>query len=387
MPQANDPKGIAQEGVNLLHTVTRALRHRIPQDGVQAAVTPLYQNSAFSAESPFFYTRKANPNCVEWEQCIALLESAAFGISTTTGMSAITLALSLVPVGGTLVVHRHLYGCSLKFFHRLAERGLFQLEVLDLTRSDVPWPGRVDMVLFETPTNPFLYTVNISDLSQSLKSKHPQALVVVDNTWATPLFQKPLLLGADLSLHSATKFLSGHSDVMGGILLTQSPELDDRLRQERFFSGCILDPHSAWLLRRSLQTLPLRMAEHQKVTKDFSDFLRQQPQVGEVFLPLVDGKQLTGYGGILFFSLAPAYSSQYLKFRNDLELFGTGTGMACVTSMVAQPYSGSHASLSEDEKKEMDLNEDLIRLCFGLEELEDLKRDVLRALSSLEYSP
>jgi cystathionine beta-lyase/cystathionine gamma-synthase len=212
-----------------LHPVTRAIRHRIPQDGVEAAVTPLYQNSAFSADSPYFYTRKANPNCVEWEQCVALLESAAYGISTTTGMSAITLALSLIPVGGTLVVHRHLYGCSLKHFHRMAERGLFQVQVLDLTsagESTRHWPDRVDMVLFETPTNPFLYTVGIASICKEVKALNPNALVVVDNTWATPLNQQPLMHGADISLHSATKFLSGHSDVMGGILLTQSPDID-----------------------------------------------------------------------------------------------------------------------------------------------------------------
>jgi len=228
--------------------------------------------------------------------------------------------------------------------------------------------------------------VDIRRTAQRVKAVNPDALVVVDNTWATPLYQRPLELGADLSLHSATKFLSGHSDVMGGIVLTARADLHERLADERFYTGATLDPHSAWLLRRSFQTFELRMRSHREVTLRMRDFLQKQPQIAEVYYPEIDGTQLKGYGGILFFRLGKEYANRYLPFRDALTLFDTGTGMAAVTSMVAQPFTGSHASMTAEEKAAMGLGPDLVRLCFGLEDPEDLEQDILQALRAMQQS-
>jgi cystathionine beta-lyase/cystathionine gamma-synthase len=367
---------------------TRALRFRVDPTSARPAVTPLYQNSAFEAGSPFFYTRKANPNVVELEGVVAELEGARHAVAVSTGMAAIAVVASRLRPRARVVVGKLVYGCSLKYLRRLEERLELTVVSVDLAtpegRAALAQP--TDLVFFETPTNPFLRTVDIESVARAAKAAHPRALVVVDNTWATPLFQKPLRHGADLSVYSATKYFSGHSDVMGGLIVTDDAELAAFARDERFFAGAVLDPHSAWLLRRSLCTLPLRMREHARVTRDLAAFLATLPQIASVHLPEVDGRQLVDYGGIVFVTLRADLVDRYEQLTRELRLFGTGTGMACVTSMIAQPYTGSHASLTPDEKAAMGLGRDLVRLCFGLEEPEDLKRDLGRALAAIDAS-
>jgi cystathionine gamma-lyase/cystathionine gamma-lyase/homocysteine desulfhydrase len=234
------------------------------------------------------------------------------------------------------------------------------------------------MVFFETPTNPFLRTVPIRDVASRVGA---DTLVVVDNTWATELHQKPLELGATISLHSATKYFGGHSDVLGGLILSNDAALALTLREERFYSGVTLDPHSSWLIRRSLQTLPIRMAHHVCSTRLLADFLKGCPQVRRVYEPHVDGEQMTAYGGIIFIELAEGL--EYSALASALKLFTTGTGMAAVSAMVAQPCSGSHASLTDAERSAMGIGPELVRLCFGLEDPEDLRADLARALETI----
>ncbi len=365
--------------------VTRALHIRIDNTDVSPAVSPIYQNSAFTSESPYFYTRKNNPNSAELEQVLCALEGSKHCVAVSCGMAAIFMVLELLRAGDTVVVNPDIYGCSFRLLQRLSERRGYAIKVLDLSvESNLALiPEDTRMVFFETPTNPFLKTISISRVAERVKSLNPDALVVVDNTWATPLFQRPLEHGADVSLHSGTKYFSGHSDVMGGVLLTDSPELDQEFRETRFYGGTILDPYAAWLLRRSMQTFDVRLRQQEATTKEMRDFLADCPEVARVDYPQVDGSQLTGYGGIVFFELVAELADRYGDFARALELFETGTGMACVSSMVAQPYSGSHASLNEQEKKDMGLKQSLVRLCFGLERPEDLKRDVRQAFDSL----
>lgn len=365
--------------------ISKALRARVDGAAARPAVTPLYQASAFEAGSPYFYTRKNNPNIAEIEEVVRTLEGARHAIAVTTGMAAIRACLDLLRPGDTVVLNALVYGCSFKLLQRWAERDGADLRILNLTTPAglAELPQRVDLLFFETPTNPFLRTVDIQAVVRAVKSRNPGALVVVDNTWATPLYQHPLELGADVSLHSATKYMSGHSDVMGGVLLTDRDDLAEALRAGRFYSGAILDPHSAWLLRRSMQTLALRLAHQAKVTAEMARFLEGAPAVARVYYPEVDGRQLKGYGGILFFELREDLAGRYEELAGALELFGTGTGMACVTSMIAQPYTGSHASMTAEEKARMGLGRGLVRLCFGLEEPADLRADLMRALARL----
>lgn len=364
---------------------TEILHLHVDNDGTGPAVTPIYQCSAFTADSPYFYSRKNNPNVAEVENVIAVLEGARYALAVTCGMSAIYMAMEFLKSGDALVFNKHVYGCTFKLFQHLSQRRGFRLKILDLSveANIAEIPPDTKMVFFETPTNPFLKTINIRKVSDHVKKLNPGALVVVDNTWATPLFQHPLEHGADISLYSGTKYFSGHSDVMSGVLLTDREELHEDLSQTRFYGGMLLSPHSAWLVRRSMQTFELRLRHQQKVTLEMTEFLKGLPQVEKVYYPGVDGSQLTGYGGIIFFELREDLVSKYKTFSNALKLFGTGTGMAAVTSMVAQPYTGSHASMTPEEKAGIGLGENLVRLCFGLEDSEDLKEDLISAFKSL----
>jgi len=365
------------------HSETRALHARVDGSGALPATTPVYLTSGFAAGSPYFYTRHDNPNCEELERALCALEQSAHATCVTTGMAAIATVLPLLRPGDHVVVSHLTYGCSYRYLCRLEQQVGVRVTTLDLT-AKCQLPSDTALVFLETPTNPFLATVDIRALRDEVEDRCPGARIVVDNTWATPLFQRPLAHGADVSLYSATKYFSGHSDVMGGVICTNDAELDRAFREQRFYAGAILDPHSAWLLRRSLHTLPLRMCRHAEVTSRMRSFLQAQPQIARVFSPEVDGEQLVDYGGILFVELREDLCDRYEELAAALELFGTGTAMACVTSMIAQPYTGSHASLTDEEKQAMGIDRGLVRLCFGLEPPDDLVQDLSRALARID---
>jgi cystathionine gamma-lyase / homocysteine desulfhydrase len=361
--------------------ITQMLHCRIDIDGSKPAVTPIFQNSAFRADSQYFYSRKDNPNIKELEELFKILENSKFGLVSTTGMSSIFLILHLLPPQSSLLINQDMYGCSYKLFQKYATHFNINLHIKDLSikRTIDTLAEKFDMIFFETPTNPFLKTIDIAYISNKVKSLNKQCLVVVDNTWATPLYQHPLRLGADIAMYSATKYFSGHSDVMGGAIMTDNESIDKQLRELRFYSGSIMEPQSAWLLRRSMQTFSLRMIKHSLTTLTIKDFLNTCPQISKVYYPIIDSKQLTNYGTLIFFEFKRNLQEKYKAFSTALTLFDTGTGMACVTSTVAQPFSGSHASLTEQEKKEMSIGKGLVRMSFGLESVDDLIADIRQA--------
>ena len=365
--------------------ITRSLHAKANVERDAPTATPIYQASAFEAHSDYFYTRNDNPNISEFEQAVAILEETEFALGVTTGMAAIHIVLNLLKPNQTLLINKHLYGCSFKLFQWFCENFDINLVVEDLSIKN-NWNNlpKIDMVLFETPTNPFLFSIDIKELSRFIKAKNEKALVVVDNTWATPFYQKPCSFGADISLHSATKYFSGHSDVMGGVILTNRKELYDKLRSLRFYFGSILPPFSAWLLRRSLFTLEIRLEKHQETTKKLLEFIEGRQEVKKLYYPDIDGVQLAGYPTLIFFELDEKWKSKYKEFSENLTLFSTGTGMACVTSMVAQPFTGSHSSMEDEEKYSIDLTPALVRLSFGMEKVEDLKTDLQRAFDAIK---
>jgi cystathionine gamma-lyase/cystathionine gamma-lyase/homocysteine desulfhydrase len=368
---------------------TRALRQKIAVDGTRPTASPLFQTAAFQSGSAFFYSRKDNPNVHEFEDAMAAWEGARHALAVTTGMSALSLLMGLLRAGDTLVCHRLMYGCSMRLFQQQVDERGVGLLVTDLAdpRELARLPASTRVVVFETPTNPFLRTVPIAAVAAAAHRANPAAVVAVDGTWATPLFQQPLRHGADVVLHSATKFISGHSDVMGGVLLCERDDLAGWFRERRFYHGANLDPHSAWLLARSLKTFPLRMREHARVTRAMVALLRGLAAVERVDFPQVGDGQLEDYGGIVFVQLRAAYRERYADLVAGLRFFDTGTGMAAVTSMIAQPWSGSHASLDDAQKAAMGLDRGLVRLCFGLEDEADLAADLTRAFAALESSP
>lgn len=368
-----------------MQKTTQAIHTRADVTKDFPAATPIYQNSAFESHSDFFYSRKNNPNVDEFETAVRLLEGTDYALATPTGMAAIMTTLSLLKPGQAFLVNKQVYGCTFKLFQWYASHYGLDMHVADLTKADLDENlPPVDLVFFETPTNPFLLTVNIEKVSTFFKSKNASCLVVVDNTWATPLYQSPCKWGADISLHSATKYLSGHSDVMGGIILCNSGELASELRSLRFYSGANLDPHSAWLLRRSLHTLEIRLEKHAQTTLEVVEYLKTKKEVLKVYYPEIDGQQLTKYATLIFLDVTDQVLENYPTFHTQLQLFSTGTGMACVTSMIAQPFSGSHASMDACEKEAMGLGKNTLRLSFGMEDSRDLIADLEQAFNAIK---
>ncbi|MEK7469992.1 MAG: PLP-dependent transferase [Planctomycetota bacterium] len=369
---------------------TRLLHRKVPVAGAHPNVTPLFQCSSFFSDSEWFYSRKSNPNVDELEAAVRDIEGCAHAVAVATGMAALTMALRLLKPGDRLAANALIYGCSYRLFADFCAHYGIGFDVLDFTDPAAVSAGirpGTRMVIFETPTNPLLRTVPIEAVAREVRAAAPGALVVVDNTWATPLFQKPLALGADLCVVSATKFFSGHSDVMGGLVTTDRADLAEEIRKIRFYSGSNLDPHSAWLLRRSLQTFPIRMRAHAATFGEMAAHLRSHPRVRRVYVPEVDGRQLASYGGILFIELDPALEPAVEAFMDSLKLFERGTSMASVVSAVAQPWSGSHLSMTAEEKLGAGIGKTLVRLCFGLEDPADLKADLTQALDKAGVTP
>lgn len=346
--------------------------------------TPIFQSSAFRSGDPYFYTRNANPNFREVEELLARLDGGGDAVLYASGMAAIDAALSLLRPGDALAAHELLYGCSYRFLSDHCARLGVELSFGDLSdpaASRTLLGPRTRMVFLETPTNPFLRTVPVEPLARAARSLSPDVLVVVDNTWATPLFQNPLELGADLALYSCSKFFSGHSDLILGAAVARDAKLSEALRRRRFYAGAVPDPFAAWLLRRSLQTLDLRLERHQANTREVAEFLRGRSEVKTVYYPEVDGRQLKGYGGMLFLELAGDADGRLAeRFAASLALFDRGTPLASVASAVAIPYAGSHLSMTAAEKSRIGLTPSLLRLSVGIESAADLIGDLEAAL-------
>ena len=364
---------------------TALVRYKHDYTEAKPVTTPIFQTSAFKSGDPYFYTRSGNPNFSELEEVLQQLDSAAQSVLFSSGMAAISASLSLLKPGDRLVVCELIYGCSYRLFSDYCEHLNIELVLADLTDpavQDAVITPATNMVLFETPTNPFLKTIDIQRVSSLLHRLNPEGVVVVDNTWATPLYQKPLEFGADIAVYSGSKFFGGHSDVIIGAATTSSEKLGEKLKAYRFYQGSLPDPFSAWLVRRSMQTLGIRLERHRQSSQIVADYLRSHPCVTDVYLPEVDGKQLTAYGCLLFMHLAADNHDVVKKFMDALTLFDQGTPMASVASAVANPFYGSHLSMSAAEKERIGLDEFVVRLSIGLEEPEDLLADIDQAFNT-----
>jgi cystathionine beta-lyase/cystathionine gamma-synthase len=366
---------------------TQLVRAKADVSQANPVATPIFQASAFRSGDPYFYTRNANPNFQDVEELFTQLDRGAGAVLYSSGMAAIDAALEQLKPGQRLVVHRLIYGCSYRFLNDYSERLGIDVEFADLSdpaaRAATLAKG-ADMVFFETPTNPFLHAVDVRKVVAEAKAARASCLVVVDNTWATPLFQRPLELGADLAVYSCSKFFSGHSDIIMGIAVANSEELVEKIKKRRFYGGSVPDPFAAWLLRRSMQTLGVRMRAHVENTEAVSQFVGARPEVAKMYLPEVDGQQLQGYGGMLFFQMKDDASGDKAdRFAAALKLFDRGTPLATVTSAVAIPYTGSHLSMTDEEKAGIGLGKDLVRLSLGIEAATDLVADLKQAFEAL----
>jgi len=370
----------------------------------RSVINPIYQTSNFEFESlgsspDYDYTRSGNPNRSSLEEVIAELENGTGACSTSTGMSAIFSVFHLLKAGEKIISSAYLYGGTHRLIHRFTKQFEIELDLLDLTwqkdnktylenlkKSLSP---KTKLVWLETPSNPLLQVIDLLEVCQVVKDYNPGILICVDNTFCSPIIQKPLDLGCDLVVHSTTKYLNGHSDVINGIVVSNKLELLAELRLIINSGGLSGSPFDAWLASRGIKTLPQRMRDHQVNALAIANFLNSHFAVKEVFYAglkehpqaEVIRQQMQGFGGMLSFKL-DLEQVDLKQFFKKIKLFAWAVSCGGVESLIEQPWSMSHASMSEEDRKKAKIDQSLIRISAGIENKTDLIADLEQALSS-----
>ncbi|KXT74051.1 Cystathionine gamma-synthase [Streptococcus sp. DD10] len=328
-----------------------------------------YQHPEFGQSTGFDYTRTKNPTRVTAEETLAAIESARFALATSSGMSAIVLAFSVFPVGSRVLAVRDLYGGSFRWFNKVEEEGRFhftyantEAELLQHLQEDI------DVLYIETPTNPLMLEFDIEKLATLAHEKG--AKVVVDNTFYSPIYQRPIEQGADIVLHSATKYLAGHNDVLAGVVVTDDQALYDQLFYNLNTTGAVLSPFDSYQLIRGLKTLALRMERSTENALRVVEFLKTSPAVKEVLY--------TGKGGMISFKVQD--EGNIPQILNKLEVFTFAESLGGVESLITYPTTQTHADIPTEIRHSYGLTDDLLRLSVGIEDSEDLIADLKQAL-------
>ena len=339
-----------------------------------ALTTPLhfsttYQHPEFGQSTGYDYTRTKNPTRAAAEETLAAIESARYALATSSGMSAIVLAFSAFPVGTKVLAVRDLYGGSFRWFNQEEAAGRFEFTyVNDQEELLAAITDQTGIVYIETPTNPLMVEFDIATIS---KVAHAHgAKVIVDNTFYSPIYQRPIEEGADVVLHSATKYLAGHNDVLAGVLMTS----DEDLYQTYFYNlnttGAVLSPFDSYLLMRGLKTLALRMERSTQNAKEIVAYLQDSPAVRSVNYP--------GKGGMISFKVVD--QSKIPDILNSLSVFTFAESLGGVESLITYPTTQTHADIPAEVRRSYGLTDDLLRLSIGIESAEDLIADLKQAL-------
>ena len=367
-----------------------------PESTTGAIIPPIFQTSTYVQASPgkhqgYEYTRSHNPTRTRLEECLAALEQAKYAVVTASGMAAATLVMHALPHNSTIVCGDDVYGGTYrlltKVFHEV-HRYHF-VDTTDLARLDkVVRTHKPALIWVESPTNPLL---RINDLRKiAALAKQHKALTLVDNTFMSPYFQTPLTLGADIVLHSMTKYLNGHSDVIGGALLTNNKKLYEKLWYVQNATGPSLSPFDSWLVLRGLKTLAVRMRAHEENAMRIAHFLATHAKVEAVIYPglpchpqhRLATKQMRGFGGMITFFLK-GDMDESRAFLETVELFALAESLGGVESLVDHPAIMTHASIPEKERLKVGITNNLIRLSVGIEDVDDLLRDLTQALQAV----
>ncbi|KTB49292.1 cystathionine gamma-synthase [Dehalogenimonas alkenigignens] len=360
-----------------------------------ALSVPIYQTSNFVFEDigktrGYDYTRSGNPTRKVLEDTIARLEGGHAAFACATGMAAIATALHLLKVGDHVISCDDIYGGTYRLFQSVMSR--FGIEItFACLRSRAELEAAIQpntrMIWLETPSNPLL---NITDLEMvATVAKERQIMTVLDNTFASPFFLQPVSFGIDLVVHSTTKYLNGHCDVVGGAIVTTTPELSREVGFLVNTMGVAEAPFDAWLVLRGIETLPLRMARHEENSFAVARFLKEQPGIRKVYYPgLADHpghdiarRQMTGFGGVVSFEMEGGFDAACRVLRK-LHLFALAESLGGPSSLAEHPVTMSHASMSAEHRQRVGINDGLIRLSVGLEHIDDLIADLMQALST-----
>ena len=366
---------------------------------------PIFQSSTFAfpsaeegaarfsgAKPGYIYTRLGNPTVAALEENVCSLENGYKALATSTGMAAInTVFMSLLSIGSHVVSTDSVYGPTRVIletvFSRFGVESSF-VDTSDLSALAGAMRFNTNVVFIETPANP---TMKITDLERAAEIAHEHhALLVADNTFASPYLQRPLELGADIVVHSLTKFINGHSDVVGGIIITANEELDRKVRPTLRMSGGTMDPHQAWLILRGVQTLPLRVERAQENAMQLAQFLEEHPKVQWVNYPGLPNhpqheiarKQMDGFGTMIAMGVKGGLDGGK-TVMNNVGLFTLAVSLGGVESLIEHPASMTHASVTREEREKSGITDELVRISVGCEDYEDIKDDLDQALNRI----
>ena len=364
-------------------------------DRATGSVTvPVYQTATYKQDGigktrgGWEYSRTGNPTRQAWETALAALEGGRYGLAFASGLAAETAVLSLLEKGDHVVAGDDLYGGTYRLFEKVFRRWGISVSYVDGSDSKAVAAAvrkNTRMLWMETPTNPLLKISDIAGLAAIARKKN--LIFVVDNTFATPYFQNPLALGADVVLHSSTKYLGGHSDVLGGVIATSSPTIYEEIKFHQNAQGAVPAPWDCWLFLRGVKTLSVRMREHQANGQRLAAFLEGRVGVEKVFYPGLKShpghalamKQMRGFGGLLSVRLKGGFAAAK-QVVEGLRLFTLAESLGGVESLVCHPATMTHASIPEPERARLGITDGLIRLSAGIENFEDLKEDLSRVL-------
>jgi cystathionine beta-lyase len=367
------------------------LIHSIPVDPQTGAVSvPIYQTSTFVQEAPginkgYDYSRTNNPTRATLETIIAQLENGSTGIAFSSGLAAIDAVIKLLKTGDEIVAVDDIYGGAYRLFTKVYQQFGITVNFVDTSHADNVFNAitpRTKLIWLETPTNPTLKISDIEAIAKIAKANH--CLFCVDNTFASPALQLPLNLGADIVVHSATKYISGHSDLIAGLVVTKDPELGAQIKFYQNACGAILGPFDSWLVIRGVETLYLRMRQHTQNAQAIAEFLQLHPAVDKVYYPGLKShpnhdiaqKQAKGFGGIVSFSLKEDTLDAAVAFVTQTKLFKLAESLGGIKSLISHPATMTHKTIPALQRRATGVADSLIRLSVGLEDEEDLIADL-----------
>jgi cystathionine beta-lyase len=369
-------------------------QHHDPSTG--AVMPPVYQTSTFVQSSPgkplnpdYEYSRAANPTRSALENALASIENGTRGLAFSSGLAATDCILRSFKAGDEIIAMDDLYGGTYRMFTRIYANSGIKFHFVDMTNLE-QFKSLINentkLVWVETPTNPLMKLADIAAIAEITKDKN--VLFAVDNTFATPYLQKPLDLGADIVMHSATKYLGGHSDVIAGALIVKDEQLGEQLHFQQFATGATLGPMDAFLVLRGIKTLHLRVQRHCENGEKVVEFLENHPKINTVYYPGLPNhphheiakKQMKGFGGMVSFTFKSGKKEDAISFLEQLKVFTLAESLGGVESLANHPALMTHASIPEEKRKEVGITDDLVRLSVGVEDIEDLIADLNQAL-------
>lgn len=365
-----------------------------PDPTTGAIMTPVYQTSTYVQESPgvikedYDYARSANPTRKAFEDNIASLEAGRHGLAFGSGLAALAACVHLLQSGDHVVLCDDVYGGTFRSIDKVYKQfGITytRVDMTDLAATEAAFTPKTKLCWIETPTNPLLKIVDIEAVARLAKSKG--AITAVDNTFASPVLQNPLGLGADIVLHSCTKYIGGHSDVIGGVLVVNDDELAARLKFTQNAVGAVPAPWDCFLLLRSTKTLHVRVQRHCENAAKIADFLAEQPQIERVVYPgradhpqhAIAKKQMRGYGGMITTTLKGGLPAAR-NFLERVKLFSLAESLGGVESLIEHPAIMTHASIDKPLREALGISDGLVRFSVGIEDVDDLIADIAEAL-------